>query len=125
MDPFLQQLSKYAEAQVNALRNEIAAAQQIAIQYLKSGMMDSIEEEEIKKNINIFLTPDHTKTHGKPIYREEAEHCGLKIKTLSFEDTVWKLIYELHFRLNNFVNNQVYKCVESAEHSFFAGRREK
>jgi len=101
LEPFLQQLNKYDEAQVNTLRNEIVAAKQIAIQYLKSGMMPEKTEENIERNVEIFLTPAHTKTHGKPIYREEAESCGLIINKMSFGDEVWKLLYELHFRLNS------------------------
>ena len=98
-------------------------SEDIAIRSLASGMMKNMSEKDIKKKIEIFLTPKRTKTHGRPIYSEEAKDCGLKIETKDVKDKFWELVYELYIRTNNFVSvsTKAAKCIESKNHSFVAG----
>lgn len=84
-------------------------------------MMEDMSEKDIKKKIDIFLTPERTKTHGRPIYREEAKSCSLKIEPKDVKDRFWELVYELYMRMNNFVSTKAAKVVESKKHSFIAG----
>lgn len=91
---------------------------------LATGMMRGISPDEIKEKIKIFLTPERTKTHGRPIYWEEAKGCNLKIEFIESKNKLWKLIYELYIRTNNFVSTRVSKCIESNYHSFFVAFRE-
>lgn len=90
---------------------------------LKSGMMSKTAKAKIPKRIGMFLTPEETKTHGRPIYREEAAACGLSIEQVPVDADVWKTAYELYVRTNNLVMTTVTKCVESAEHSYSATPR--
>ncbi len=82
--------------------------------------MKGISEKEIKKEIEVFLKPKRTKTHGRPIYAKEASECGLKIELRDIREKFWELLYELYIRTDNFVSTRAAKCIESQKHSFVA-----
>jgi len=125
LQPYLQQLANYDEREIKEFRAALSLSEDIAIRTLASGMMKGISEDDIKKKIKIFLTPERTKTHGRPIYREEALNCGLKIESKGVKDKFWNLVYELYIRTNNFVSTKAAKCIESKNHSFVATAREE
>jgi Serine dehydrogenase proteinase len=125
LQPYLQQLANYDEREIKEFRAAISLSEDIAIRTLASGMMKDVSEKEIKKKIEIFLTPQRTKTHGRPIYKEEAATCGLKIESRDVKDKFWELVYELYIRTNNFVSTKAAKCIESANYSFLAGIMEE
>jgi len=121
LEPYLQQLSHYDAREIKEYRASISLSENIAIRTLASGMLKSIPENSIKRKIGIFLNPKETKTHGRPIYRDDAEKCGLIIDKIDIKDKKWELINELYIRTNNFVSTKVSKCVESKNHSFVTG----
>ena len=121
LQPFLQQLSNYDSREIKEFESAIDLAEDVAIRALKSGMMNGMTEANIKKNIKIFLTPEKTKSHGRPIFHQEATKCGLKIELMDFDSKLWKLAYELFIRAENHTNTRASKCVESKEHGFSAG----
>lgn len=125
LQPYLQQLANYDEREIKELKAALSLSEDIAIRTLASGMMKGMSENDIKNKIKIFLTPERTKTHGRPIYREEAVDCGLKIEPKDVKDKFWELVYELYIRTDNFVSTRASKCIESREHSFFAAVREE
>lgn len=126
LQPYLQQLANYDEREIKEFRAALALSEDIAIRTLASGMMKGMSSSAIKKEIEIFLTPKRTKTHGRPIYREEALKCGLRIESRDVKDKFWRLVYELYIRTNNFVSKKAAKCIESENHSFVAmARKEK
>lgn len=118
LQPYLQQLANYDEREIKEFRAALSLSEDIAIRTLAAGMMKGMSESDIKKKIEIFLTPKRTKTHGRPIYREEAKECGLKIELKDVRDKFWELVYELYTRTNNFVSVKTAKCIESKLHSF-------
>ncbi len=120
LEPFLQQLSNYDEKEIAEYRMALSLSEDIAIKTLATGMMKGSSEDEIKKKINMFLTPETTKTHGRPIYREEAFTCGLQVENLEASDGRWILIYELYVRLNNYVTYKTSKCIETRDKSYRA-----
>ena len=73
----------------------------------------------IEEDIPLFLTPESKKTHDRPIYRTEAQKCGLNIDSVDAATRLWQLVYELHIRTNEFVSSSALKCIESSSHSFF------
>ena len=77
----------------------------------------------IKKRMKIFLTPQRTKTHGRPIYRDEARKCGLTIEAADGRSALWRNIYELYIRTYNFVSTQAVKTIETECDAFFASTR--
>jgi ClpP class serine protease len=120
LEPFLQQLANYDEREIQEFRSALSLAEDIAVRTLESEMMKSLSKEQIREKIKIFLTPEQTKTHGRPIYKDEASGCGLNIEAINIRDELWETIYELYVRINNFVKSQASKCVESENHSFIA-----
>jgi len=120
LQPFLQQLANYDEKEIQEFRSALSLAEDIAIRTLESGMLKGLSKEQIRAKIEIFLTPEQTKTHGRPIYKDEALGCGLKIEAVDVRDQLWEIIYELYVRMNNFVVSQASKCIETENHSFFA-----
>jgi len=118
LQPYLQQLANYDEREIKEFIAALSLSEDIAIRTLAAGMMKGTSEGDIKKKLEIFLTPKRTKTHGRPIYRKEALGCGLKIEPKDVKDKFWKLVYELYIRTNNFVSTKAAKCIESKDHSF-------
>ena len=100
-------------------------SEDIAIRTLASGMMNNDDEKTIRKKIKIFLTPEKTKSHGRPIFAKEAKDCGLNIEVVDPKKKLWELVYELYIRVNNFVNSRAIKCIESKNNSFSASYQEE
>ena len=118
IQPYLQQLTHYDERDIAEFKAAMELSEDIAIKSLKSGMLSSKSETEIKKSIKIFLTPESTKTHGRPIYRDEALKCGLVVEEIDKESSLWKNLRNLYIRSDSLVSTNVIKCLESRQHSF-------
>ncbi len=116
LEPYLQQLEKYDAREIEEFKAAIDLSADIAVRTLKQGIMSSETVANIKKMIKIFLTPERTKSHGRPIYYEEAESCGLNIEILKTDTELFNSFYELYLRSTNFVATQAAKCIESREH---------
>jgi ClpP class serine protease len=115
LEPYIQQLQRYDYREIQEYQAAILLAEDIAIRSLKSGMMRRRSEKTIQSQIKIFLTPQRTKSHGRPIYRDEAATCGLNIEQVEINTKIGQLVYELHVRLNTFVSSNAYKCMESTQ----------
>jgi hypothetical protein len=120
LEPYLQQLSYYDAREIREFESALELSKDISIRTLASGMLSGSKEAKIEEKIETFLTPKNTKTHGRPIYRDEAAECGLKIDKLDAQSAVWQLVYELYVRTNQFMSNRVAKCIETREHSLIA-----
>jgi hypothetical protein len=118
LQPYLQQLDRYDEREIEEFRAALALSEDIAVRSLRSGMLPRKSPAKIKKDLNVFLTPEQTKTHGRPIYRDEAVRAGLNIRAVDVRSRLWNLVYELYVRTDNFVSSTALKCVETKEHSF-------
>ncbi len=118
MEPFMLQLSKYDERDIAECKSHLALSEDIAIRALGSGMLKGISEPVIKEKIKVFLTPERTKIHGRPIYGKEAQGCGLNIELKGAQEPVWKAVYELYIRTDRYVSTRVSKCVENKNMSF-------
>ena len=125
LEPYLQQLSNYDEREIEEFRAALSLSEDIAVRTLASGMMKGVSEKNIKNKIKIFLSPERTKIHGRPIYREEASTCGLIIDSINVREKLWESIYELYIRTNNFVSSKASKCIESKNHAFYVGIKEE
>lgn len=120
LQPYLQQLANYDAREIKEFEAAIELAEDVAIRALQNGMMHGISKEDLKKKIKIFLTPEETKSHGRSIFYEEAQKCGLKIELMDLKSTIWELSYELFVRTDNYTNTRAAKCIESKEYSFTA-----
>lgn len=122
LEPYLQQLANYDAREVKEMESAMALAEDISATLLASGMMQGVGANDVKQRIQMFLSPEKTKTHGRPIYRQQAAGCGLAIEEQEVKDRAWNLVYELYIRTNWFVSNRVSKCIESELHSFVAAK---
>jgi hypothetical protein len=120
LQPYLQQLQNYDEREIEELKSALSLSEDIAVQTLATGMMKRTSKARIKKKIKVFVTPEETKTHGRPIYREEARRCGIAVTFCDVKSATWKLVYELYIRTNMFVSKRACKCIESRDISFSA-----
>jgi Serine dehydrogenase proteinase len=121
LQPYLQQLQRYDEREIAELRSALALSQDISERVLGSGMMARQSKKTIASKISTFLTPEQTKNHGRPIYRDEAAKCGLNIESVEPDTPYWPDVYALYIRTNNLVQSpRAAKCIESAEHSYTA-----
>jgi len=74
LEPYLQQLANYDEREIREFEAALELSEDIAIRTLGSGMMKGVLD--IRKKIMKFLTPEETKTHGRPICRDDAMRAG-------------------------------------------------
>ena len=118
LQPYLQQLANYDEREIKEFRTAISLSEDISTRSLGSGMMEGMTDKEIKKKIEVFLTPKKTKSHGRPIYVKEALSCGLNIDIIDKKEKLYELFCELHTRTNNFVSTKASKCIENSQYSF-------
>lgn len=122
LQPYLQQLANYDERDIAEYRSALSLSEDIAVKSLETGMLSGLTEEEIKKKIEIFLTPEKgKKVHGRPIYAQDALDCGLNVEIRNVKERFWSVVYELYIRLNSHVStNNVAKCIECKDYSFRA-----
>ncbi len=122
LQPYLQQLTNYDERDIAEYRSALSLSEDIAVKSLEAGMLSGLTEEEIKKKIEIFLTPEKgKKVHGRPIYAQDALDCGLNVEIRNVKERFWSVVYELYIRLNSHVStNNVAKCIECKDYSFRA-----
>jgi hypothetical protein len=120
LEPCLLQLKAYDARDIKEWETAIALSEDIAVRSLASGMLKGESETNIRKKIHMFLTPEEKKSHGRPIYSDEAKGCSLEIDKFEPKSNLGELIYELHVRTANFVRTKAYKCVESKDAGFSA-----
>lgn len=120
IEPYLQQLAKYDDSMIRHLETEEALATDIAVRCLQNGgMLSGKKSEKIKEDIEIFLLPQHTKAHARPIYHQEAQSCGLDIEVYDTSSSHWNQIYELYVRSRHLHIDIATKVIETDKGSYF------
>lgn len=119
LEPYLQQLSKYSATHISHLKSERDLASDMAVRCLHTGMLSAHSSSQIKKRMQVFLHPKHTKTHGRPIYSQEASDCGLDVEMVDFQSNTWTLLYELYLRTSEFVSHGAAKAIETSVGAFY------
>lgn len=119
LEPYIQQLSNYDASLISHLENERDLASDMAVRCLHSGMLSTTAPDVIKQKMKVFLLPEHTKAHGRPIYRDEAASCGLAIDAIDRKSQLWELVYELHIRSSEYVSNSAAKAIETEDEACY------
>ena len=122
LDPYLQQLQRYDARDIRAIRSQQDLSESIAITCLQKGMFRGVAKNRVKKKIQQFLNPKHTKDHGRPIFSETAKACGLVINEHEPKSTIWKSVWKLYIKLNYVVNHDTLKIIESSRSSYVVPR---
>lgn len=118
LEPYLQQLSRYNAVEIEELRTAEALATDIAVRWLKEGMLSNMSRDKIRKKISIFSRPEATKAHGREIHYAEARKSGLKIELIPHNKPLWRFLAELYTRADYYVSSDYCKLVESPDHHF-------
>ncbi len=121
LQPYLQQLANYDSREIAEMEAAFDLSGDIAVKALTSGMMSDLTTEQVREKIlNTLILPTETKVHARPIYPKEAAECGLSVDLQDVRGDLWRDVYELYVRTDNFVKTHVAKCVESMDYSFAA-----
>lgn len=120
LEPFLQQLARFDARDIRSIISAQQLSESIAITLLKSGVLNGLPPKQIKSKIRPFLDPRHTKVHGRPIYYDIAEKCGLDIKLFENRDVVWQTVWQLYVRMNYVVTHNAAKVIESSDDFYVA-----
>jgi len=120
LEPFLQQLDRYDARDIEEFKRAMELSESIAVKNLKKGMMKRYSEKTIKIKIKPFLTPLKTKSHGRPIFIDEAKKCGLTIESIDINSELWCDIWELYIRSNYLMNIDCAKLIESKNDNYYA-----
>ena len=120
LQPFLQQLDRYDSREMQECQSELDLTKDISLRALSSGMMQGRSKKQIEKNIQVFLSPKMTKSHGRAIYADEAIACGLNVEKQALDSELWAICYETYIRMNQFCSGNASKCVETADHGYNA-----
>ena len=123
IEPFLQQLSRYDSREIEWIISQQELSESIALKLLKNGVFKKLSQNRIKTKIRPFLDPTFTKVHGRPIYRDLAEDCGLKIQRYELRSPFWRTLWELYIRIDHMVTSPTMataKVIESAKEMYSA-----
>ncbi|MBI4352329.1 MAG: hypothetical protein HY593_00235 [Candidatus Omnitrophica bacterium] len=118
IEPYLQQLSVYDPRTIEQLRQELKLSEEMSIRLLRTGMMKGQGEKAIRTLIRVFIDPEETLQHGRPIYHERAKDCGIIIGTLGLDNPIWNAIWELQLRYDHVLNRAYGKLFEAVGSSF-------
>lgn len=92
LEPYLMQLNRYDERDIKDMEAAIRLSEDIAISSLQNGMLKGKGKKEIQRLLKIFLDPEITKTHGRPIYCEQARKAKLNIECVEINGNLWEAI---------------------------------
>lgn len=119
MEPYVQQLDNFDAREISQFKSGIEGSESITVKALSECMMRGKSKEKIRENIKVFLEPEETKVHGRPIYYEEAKKCNLNVEKISINSKEWTPIHELYLRLDDLVSStEAAKCIESENYFF-------
>lgn len=113
VEPYLLQLARYDAREIEELKSANQLAEDIAVKALKSSMMQNYSHDTIKRKIKPLTQSSETKSHGRPIYYEEAKRIGLRVRLMKKGSRKWQSIRRLYTRLDWQVTHRVSKLIES------------
>lgn len=120
--PILQQLESFDPSEIELFRRINQLSSDIAVKVLKKCMMKNVKPTDIEKAINIFIDPEKSKTHGRPIFGSDIAMVDkknyFKIECIMTTDKKWQDINEYHLRMvTHMRSNRITKVIESEENS--------
>jgi hypothetical protein len=118
IEPYLQQLMVYDPRYMKQLEQEMELSEKMAVQLLQTGMLKGKSRRDICRRIKIFLNPEETLEHGRPIYREEVQKCGIITREIKLDSIMWDDVWSLQMRYDFIMSHELGKIVETAEDSY-------
>lgn len=120
IEPYLQQLQKFDAVRVEDLRQASELSQSIAIASLSTGMMQGKSDVEIREAIRPFTDPEISRSHGRGIFSDQAQRCGLNVEEVDPNGDQWPTIWALYMRCKHVVDRSASKLIETGEDSYVA-----
>lgn len=118
IDPYMDQLARYDAREIRRIRSAQQLSETVAVSCLKTGCFKGLTETKIKNKIKPFLDPKYTKVHGRPIYHDVTQACGLNVKKHELKSSLWQLVWNLYVRLGHVLSTTSAKVVESSQDSY-------
>lgn len=120
IEPYLQQLDRYNASDIEYLRKLRELSKDIGRQMLRSGAMRGQDDAAIDSCLDLFTDWERTFAHGRAIYPDTARQQGVNIDVLPIGGKLWKLVFELYIRTDNYVSSYASKTLEAARHAVSA-----
>ncbi len=120
IEPYLQQLDRYNASEIEYLRKLRELSKDIGRQMLRSGTMCGRSDGEIDSCLALFTDWDRTFAHARAIYPDMVRQFGVNVDVLPLGGQLWKLVFELYVRTDNYVSSYASKTIEAARHSVSA-----
>jgi hypothetical protein len=118
IEPYLEQLARYEAREIRRIQSAQQLSESVAISCLERGCFAGQSPSAIKRKIRPFLSPKYTKVHGRPIYRDVAQKCGLNVREYDLRDPLWLAVWHLYIRLDHILSTSSAKVVESSRDSY-------
>lgn len=115
---FMPILSNIEPEMLDYCEKIISESKDIVKKWLTSYMLKG-SQKKAEKIVEALSSTKIFKTHGKLISAEDAKKLGLKIRILSDDEILWKLIWELYYRSEIFLKESpnLAKLFETSESS--------
>lgn len=117
IEPYLQQLDRFDVSDIEQLRSEQLLARDIGLRHLGSGAMSGCPDDSIASCLDKFADWTKTRTHGRPIFPDEAKELGINVRVIPVSNPLADLALEIYFRTDYFVSTVCSKTIESVQSS--------
>lgn len=126
IEPILQQLQEFQASEIEHFRRVNKLSSDMAVKILKRGMFNKLSLSEIKKLIKLFIDPEQSKVHGRPIYFSDIQEVDKKgkfnLELIDMTSNIWSTVTEYHTRVITHLRvTKNIQLIESEEMSFSAG----
>ena len=93
-------LNKYPPTILDSCLKAKELSEEIVINNLSNNMFakSKIKTQKIQKVIQYLVNPDVTKTHGRPIHKEQAKEIGLKVESLESNQQLQEAVLTYHHK---------------------------
>ena len=91
----LQQLQRFDASFVEEIRKTQQLGRDMTQKFLSTWMLKGAKKAQITNVVNAFAESKKHKSHGRPVWPQDALDLGLKIEIVSLRRKLWKSAYEL------------------------------
>lgn len=123
LEPILQQLQSYQDAEIENLRLLRDLSKEIAAKVLSAGMMKDVPTDDYTLLLKQFLNPEELKTHSRPIFYSDIKMIDsaghIKVECLGSDLPISDTLHEYHQRVMSCMEaNKLRKICETSAQQF-------
>jgi len=113
VEPYLLQLARYDAREIEELRAASDLTVDVAVKALANSMMSGKSKATIRSKIASLTEAAEKKSHGRPIFYDEAKRIGLRVRLMKKRSQKWNALRRLYTRLDWLVTNRTAKILEA------------